>query len=538
MPSGGTTAGGTAPAVNTLPSSLAVANLPRAGSKDAPKTFKGKYSEVEDFLEYYESLCQQKGVTDDEDKIKAVTRYVSRQVKELLRTLASYRTPNWRAFKDDLLRYYDADRSTKQYTQDDLALFKLRSAKKTIRTLEEWRQYTRRFQRISGWLVDHGVIGESERAIAFWKGIHPRFQDKMMLHLTVDNPNHDYRKPFGVDKVNKAAETLLQRDRFDAEHQPSDIDTANSSVDSESDNEGDSILYYRAYKMDPFIVNVIRKPVVSSTPPSPPNATVPAQRMESRPTRRELDCFGCGGKGHGVRDCPDILQLLADGKIAYDGSGRVVMKDGSRVARMRDEPIAQAVRRLMPLEEALQRDPPPHTPMVPTPIVVSPPVLVDPADSDAFMEDEAQNKQEIRPKKHDLNETAPKTSGEGTRKRTPKQSDVQAHVSQEDILNRVLGTSVSLKIGEVLAISKEMTHQLQGALKPKPPANPIVASSFTTQARGTLIRLRMECDGMPITAIIDTGSQLNIAHRRVWKSTLNRPMDITQSVKMNDANGG
>src|SRR6202044_1305010 len=62
--------------------------------------------------------------------------------------------------------------------------------------------------------------------------------------------------------------------------------------------------------------------------------------------------------------------------------------------------------------------------------------------------------------------------------------------------------------------------------------------SFITRDRGLLIRLKMEIDHIPVIAIIDTGSQLNIVNTALWKKTVQRPMDKTQSISMNDANGG
>ena len=53
-----------------------------------------------------------------------------------------------------------------------------------------------------------------------------------------------------------------------------------------------------------------------------------------------------------------------------------------------------------------------------------------------------------------------------------------------------------------------------------------------------LIKLHMECDGIPVVAIIDTGSQLNIVSKAIWKTVIKRPMDIAKSLSMNDANGG
>ena len=127
------------------------------------------------------------------------------------------------------------------------------------------------------------------------------------------------------------------------------------------------------------------------------------------------------------------------------------------------------------------------------------------------------------------------------------------------VLSRILNQPVKLAVGGVFGISKDLTKHLYHILKPKamnvPPSvqaniidmklthevegnkvKPIVATFFATHSRGNLIRL--EYDGNPVSAIIDTGSQLNIAHRKVWKSSLPRPVDMHYSVNMNDANGG
>ncbi|KAI0054366.1 hypothetical protein BV25DRAFT_1777975, partial [Artomyces pyxidatus] len=39
-------------------------------------------------------------------------------------------------------------------------------------------------------------------------------------------------------------------------------------------------------------------------------------------------------------------------------------------------------------------------------------------------------------------------------------------------------------------------------------------------------------------AIIDTGSQLNIVHHKVWTEAINLPMNKEAGTTMNDANGG
>jgi hypothetical protein len=48
----------------------------------------------------------------------------------------------------------------------------------------------------------------------------------------------------------------------------------------------------------------------------------------------------------------------------------------------------------------------------------------------------------------------------------------------------------------------------------------------------------MECDGYPIQAIIDTGSQLNIVNEKVCKAKIRQPIDCSATLSINDVNGG
>ena len=64
-----------------------------------------------------------------------------------------------------------------------------------------------------------------------------------------------------------------------------------------------------------------------------------------------------------------------------------------------------------------------------------------------------------------------------------------------------------------------------------------IRSDDATHINSPLIYLRVEIEGQPITAIIDTGSQLNVVNRK-YLSVINRPIDFTKIMRMNDANGG
>jgi hypothetical protein len=117
-------------------------------------------------------------------------------------------------------------------------------------------------------------------------------------------------------------------------------------------------------------------------------------------------------------------------------------------------------------------------------------------------------------------------------------SELAAKTKPEKILESVLRTPIRLEVGELLGTSKELSGILANAIKPKSVDSKVEAHSVWTKTRGLLIKIAMHCDGQAINAIIDTGSQLNIVNKHIWKTIINRPIDIAKSVSMNDANGG
>ena len=223
-----------------------IANLPIPGSKSAPKKFKGKYSDVRPFLRHYEQICTRLSITDDKEKIQNITQYCSRQVRVFLESLTSYdQVPlNWEAFKNDIIKFFDAERDDQVYKKSDLQAYTRESRKKSVaKNLSTWRTYTRGFQTISGWLRKKEYLTENDEAVEFWKGIPKDFRRVLEPWLLATDPDHDMTKPFSIKEVSKKAETLLQRNRFDRdrtqykEESEDESDTDDSDSDSDSEDE-------------------------------------------------------------------------------------------------------------------------------------------------------------------------------------------------------------------------------------------------------------------------------------------------------------
>lgn len=150
-------------------------------------------------------------------------------------------------------------------------------------------------------------------------------------------------------------------------------------------------------------------------------------------------------------------------------------------------------------------------------------------------------------------------SKDGFEKRAPaaRRSEVAVITKPLGILNQMLNTRIELAFGEVLGISRELSSLLGDKIKPKsvsttaaslpitkserppPPVQSLpIATSFHTKSRGLLIQLQMQCAGRPITAIIDTGSQLNIVNKETCDSKIRLPVDYQRTMSIADANGG
>ena len=146
----------------------------------------------------------------------------------------------------------------------------------------------------------------------------------------------------------------------------------------------------------------------------------------------------------------------------------------------------------------------------------------------------------------------------------PRHSELSHQVNTKAVVDHILDTQVSLPLRKILGASKELSSNLQevikyksSSLKPAATGKPnvyngsiqteehITAQDFPIQEmigkpipeNRTLIQLTLFCGKHPISAVIDTGSQLNVANKAIVGSHICLPVDITKEIIMNDVNG-
>jgi hypothetical protein len=217
-----------------------ILTMPIPGTKLAPEKFKGEYNLVQRFIQHYERLCDQNNVTIGKEKCETITQYCSKKVGEFVEALDSYTTSNWNQLKDDLLSYYDSDRSSKRYRHKDIISYTEETKVKKIKDLSTWKRYTRGFVRIGGWLKSKGKISDEEHATYFWQGIPRTLRMRIENRLFAEDPKRSLAKAWPVADVTAAAEAILQRDRFDRNFIDSDQEERDETDSDGSLDEADS----------------------------------------------------------------------------------------------------------------------------------------------------------------------------------------------------------------------------------------------------------------------------------------------------------
>jgi hypothetical protein len=128
-------------------------------------------------------------------------------------------------------------------------------------------------------------------------------------------------------------------------------------------------------------------------------------------------------------------------------------------------------------------------------------------------------------------------------------SSLSQSTNSKLIIERILTTPLTMSIGEVIGASRDISQQLQDLIRFKrqgfPPSamskfvdNETPHPSYLALTSSPLITVDFTCQGRRVTAIIDSGSTLNIVKEPIAKTIIRMPVMTSISMHMRDANGG
>ncbi|PPQ81881.1 hypothetical protein CVT26_014326 [Gymnopilus dilepis] len=220
--------------------------MPIRGSSKAPKTFRGHYTQIEEFIKHLERLFAQHQINLDSDKVKLILDYCSTAVRNFIKTTQEYINNDWTGLKSKLMESFDAERKEKKYTLVDVIKLVKKTVKKPIAKLEKWKKYVRDYETIAGNIHRRRQMADYDYNSYFWSGIHPEVRRAFAPILLVDFPAHNLSEPYKIDELNMVAEKYFKRDKF-SDMLPNVMDW---DSDSESDSDSDSDSGYESSDSD------------------------------------------------------------------------------------------------------------------------------------------------------------------------------------------------------------------------------------------------------------------------------------------------
>ena len=221
--------------------------MPRVGTKSAPRKFKGEYDYVESFFRQYEQMCQTYNLYDPAEKCERILDYVDRKVERFIASSQAYRLKDWDALKAVMLEYYDAERKDSRYSLRHLKKLVNKWRHRQMKNLETWKKYGREFLTISGWLITNKLLTIDQEAAYYWHGIRKDLRQLLETRYYTQHPNVTRMRAIPMVDVNKLAGHHFARFRFDKNLVDSDTsddsddvysesESSSSDSDSESDN--------------------------------------------------------------------------------------------------------------------------------------------------------------------------------------------------------------------------------------------------------------------------------------------------------------
>ncbi|KAF9526833.1 hypothetical protein CPB83DRAFT_740099, partial [Crepidotus variabilis] len=217
--------------------------MPVRGSKNAPKTFQGKSSTVLRFIDHVERLFALHHIVNNDDRCNAILDYVTTKVADFIRISAHFPTAiipgDWDELRDEILKYYDADRQQSRYKPADLQAFLRKSHRGSCSTLTQWKKYYRTYSTIAGQLRVKGVLNLREYQTLFWKGLPSELQRIFEAKLLSIVPNHNLTQPYEIADIITVAERHFLRNKF-TEMTMQGYDITNLSETDSDDEDSES----------------------------------------------------------------------------------------------------------------------------------------------------------------------------------------------------------------------------------------------------------------------------------------------------------
>ncbi|KAJ7229517.1 hypothetical protein B0H12DRAFT_1077432 [Mycena haematopus] len=280
-------------------------SMPARGDRNAPQFDSTKPHELRRYFTDLEFLLNRAAVTDETEKKKHATRFLSVEDQEIWEALKSFgdNTKTFAQFKADVLKLYAGNDEDRRFELSDLDSLVGQYSRVGILTLDDLKTFYRQFLRITTYLWRRSAF---PTAVTYCRD-PASFEDQ--------EPEPSPCRPRPVADLYEAAEYALAgaSGAFvpDTHHSPSPTTSSEMKPDP-----GIAALLGTMTKL--IEVLATQKAVDGASP------------KRTRPD----GCGYCSETDHFIGDCLQVLEDIKEGLVRRNSDGRVVLPSGAFVPKV------------------------------------------------------------------------------------------------------------------------------------------------------------------------------------------------------------
>lgn len=297
--------------------------MPLRGTANAPK-FTGKASLLPLFFEDVEQLSDAAAQTPAQ-KIRASIRYADYDESDGWEQLPEAAGNDWGLFVAAVKKLYPGC-ETNRHTFADLQTLVQQTRQTSMRSLDEFGEYKRKFKKITKVLVDGRDIADLDRDTIFMLGLPANLETQVRQRLMFTKPLHHPLKPYPTDDAIEAAEFLLVGAALT--HIPSAAVAAITAGQTSA---------WAALAPPLQTVHPSQPASIPSTTGSSFTRTPITHIKQEQVTFQQTQsrsCAFCDDPNHFMGSCPHVDSYVQSGKATRGTDGRLYLPDGRRIPRV------------------------------------------------------------------------------------------------------------------------------------------------------------------------------------------------------------
>ncbi|KAJ6494422.1 hypothetical protein C8R45DRAFT_1135218, partial [Mycena sanguinolenta] len=303
--------------------------MPARGDRNAPQFDSTKPHELRRYFSDLEYLLTRAAVTNDQEKKRHATRFLSAEDQEIWEGLETFTdlTKSYDQFKAAVLKLYAGNNDERRFELIDLDSLIGHYSRVGILSIADLTTFYRQFLRITTYLIGKGRLSPIEQSRAFLRAMQPSsFELAILRRLEIKKPDVHPGDVHTLADLYEAAEfvlagsaqSFLRSAPFAPAAHPLPIPAASPTQIEVKPDPGLAALVGQMSKL----IDALVSQKLSTDGNGGPKRTRPD------------GCGYCSEPDHFINDCRNVLEDIKAGFVRRNSDGRVVLPSGAFVPKL------------------------------------------------------------------------------------------------------------------------------------------------------------------------------------------------------------